>query len=107
MRAENGLVHRDRAVAETTDQRSKLGQPLEPVRRLVPVEDMKRDDELFERGPACAFAKPVGAAMHHFGAGFDAGELRRHRHPEVVVRMNFDWKPVRQAPHLTHHLSSR
>src|SRR5207249_11221621 len=67
VRAENGLVHRDRAVAETTDERSKLRQPVEAVGRLVPVEDVKSDDELLESGIACTFAEPVGAAVHHFG----------------------------------------
>src|SRR2546425_11884796 len=73
-RTENGFVHRDRDVAETTDQRAKLRQPVESIGRLVPVENVKSDDELLEGSIACALAEPVGATVHHFGAGFDAGE---------------------------------
>ena len=71
--------------------------------RLVTVEHMQRDDQFFQRRVAGSLAQAVGATVNHFCSGLDTCQLRRHRHAEIVMRVDFD-RQIRPRLHQPHNV---
>ena len=88
------------------DEFAELGQLVELVLLVVAVQHVQRDHQLLERRVAGALAQPVGAGMHAGRARLDAGELGRHRHAEVVVRVHLD-RQLGEALDPAHHVLDR
>ena len=85
---------------------AQLGQLVQPVPQLEPVQQVESQDQLFKRRIACPFAQSVAAAVHAFGTGCYGGKLCRHAHSEIVVGMYLD-RQSRHALDPAHHVLDR